>query len=121
MASMGGTRCEQLDGTQQINTPTAQGDGSYYGKKSCMRQEGEGVPQGNAARKPVVVCLGDSLTEGAVTGDWVSQEQHLHPQAVFINAGTGGEVWCCRLIGRGQWEREGGGQGKERGVFKLKC
>eukprot|EP00884_Botryococcus_braunii_P023421 jgi/Botrbrau1/9763/Bobra.85_1s0014.2 len=42
--------------------------------------------------KPIVVCLGDSLTEGALTLDWVTTLQQLYPSALFINDGIGGQT-----------------------------
>lgn len=53
---------------------------------------------GPPAERPVVVCLGDSITQGGLGADWVAQlRQRLGEGAFVINAGEGGQVtWDLR-------------------------
>jgi lysophospholipase L1-like esterase len=68
----------------------------------------EQLPAGNPAEVlaagplpthlPVVVCLGDSITQGALGADWVGTlRRRLADQALVVNAGVGGQVtWDLR-------------------------
>ncbi len=53
---------------------------------------------GPASGKPVLVCLGDSITHGGLGADWVgSLRQRLADVSVVVNAGASGEVtWSVR-------------------------
>ena len=57
-------------------------------------------PEGlrTSERRPVLVCLGDSITAGGLGADWVAQlGDRLADQAVVVNAGVGGQVtWDLR-------------------------
>ncbi|WP_405182585.1 GDSL-type esterase/lipase family protein [Nocardia sp. NBC_01377] len=40
----------------------------------------------------LVVCLGDSITHGQVSADWVTALMRADPSRAFINAGVGGDM-----------------------------
>ena len=42
--------------------------------------------------KPVVLCLGDSLTHGRIGHDWVADLRARHPEWHVVNAGINGQV-----------------------------
>ena len=44
------------------------------------------LPRGS---KPVVLCLGDSLTHGGFGGDWVAMLRDAHPDLTVVNGGFG--------------------------------
>lgn len=48
--------------------------------------------------RPVLVCLGDSITQGGLGADWVDGvRQHLSDTAFVVNAGVGGQItWDLR-------------------------
>ena len=50
------------------------------------------------ADRPVLVCLGDSITQGGLGADWVGMlRQRLGGRALVVNAGVGGQVtWDLR-------------------------
>jgi lysophospholipase L1-like esterase len=45
-----------------------------------------------AGPPPVVVCAGDSITQGAVSTDWVSILRERRPDLAFVNAGVNSEM-----------------------------
>ena len=53
---------------------------------------------GSASGKPILVCVGDSITHGGLGADWVGSLRHrLADVAVVVNAGANGEVtWSVR-------------------------
>jgi lysophospholipase L1-like esterase len=52
---------------------------------------------GPPSERPVVVCLGDSITQGGLGADWVGQLRQRLDGAFVVNAGTGGAVtWDLR-------------------------
>lgn len=50
------------------------------------------------ADRPVLVCLGDSITQGGLGSDWVGElRERLGDRALVVNAGVGGQVtWDLR-------------------------
>ncbi len=53
---------------------------------------------GPPAERPVLVCLGDSITQGGIGTNWVDRlRQSLHNSTFVINAGVNGQVaWNLR-------------------------
>lgn len=48
--------------------------------------------QGQPENRPVVVCAGDSITQGAISTDWVAMLGERRPDLAFVNAGINSEM-----------------------------
>ena len=53
---------------------------------------------GPPSDRPVLACLGDSITQGGLGADWVGElRRRMNDGALVVNAGVGGQVtWDLR-------------------------